>query len=93
MKRIIRVSVAAVAYTVATAMVALAQEGGSSLEHPQGPAVAGTSGTNLGGTTQGIAFTGAEIVGLVLVGLLLVVAGIAAVLVVRRRSASVRVEA
>jgi hypothetical protein len=92
-KRIVAGGLAALAYSVFMPVLALAQEGGSSLGEPEGPTVGGTGGILGRGGEAGTAFTGAELAGLVLLAVVLAGAGIAALRMARRRSAASRAEA
>jgi hypothetical protein len=92
MKRIVAAGLAALAYSLLMPVLALAQEGGSGLGPPEGPEVGGVGGALGGGGDVGTAFTGAEIAGLVALAIVLAVAGIAALVMARRRSAA-RIEA
>lgn len=88
-KRMVAGGVAALAYLIIMPGLVLAQtQEGSSLDQPEGPAVAGTGGVlETGG---GTAFTGAELAGLVLLAIVLAGAGIVALVTARRRSVASR---
>lgn len=92
MKRVGAAGLVALMYSVLMPVLAFAKGGGSSLGEPDGPAVLGTGGT-LGAGGGGTAFTGAEIAGLVFLAVVLAVAGIAALVMARRRSVIARAEA
>jgi hypothetical protein len=95
-KRIVAGGLATLAYLVIMPVLVLAQtQEGSSLGKPEGPAVGGTGGVlgSGGEAGAGTAFTGAELTGLMLLAVVLAGAGIAALVMARRRSVGSRVQA